>query len=59
MNAVEKHFVNKKITKRQRDALIRHSSHHSSQHIQMMLDLMSKGATFSAAHKKAQQQVGS
>ena len=43
---------------RQRDALRRHSVHHTDAHIQEMKRLMMEGKTFSEAHKIAMRKVG-
>ena len=47
-----------KLTDRQEKALKKHSVHHTKKHIDMMRKDMLAGATFSAAHKKAQAAVG-
>jgi len=36
----------------------RHSKHHTAKHMKYMKNLMMKGSTFTAAHKKAQKAVG-
>ncbi len=36
----------------------RHSKHHTVKHMKYMKNLMMKGSTFTAAHKKAQKAVG-
>ena len=46
------------LSKRQQDAMVKHSQHHSKKHIRMMKDLMMKGDTFAQAHTKAQKKVG-
>lgn len=48
----------KSLTKRQEASMKRHSKHHSAKHMKYMKNLMIKGSTFSAAHKKAQAKVG-
>lgn len=48
----------KGLTKRQEASMKRHSKHHSAKHMRYMKNLMMKGSTFSAAHKKAQKAVG-
>ena len=48
----------KSLTKRQEASMKRHSKHHSAKHMKYMKNLMIKGATFRAAHKKAQKAVG-
>ena len=47
-----------KLTDRQEKALKKHSVHHTKKHMDMMRKDMLAGATFSAAHKKAQATVG-
>lgn len=48
----------KALTKRQEASMKRHSKHHTVKHMKYMKNLMMKGSTFSAAHKKAQKAVG-
>jgi len=48
----------KVLTDRQKETLKRHSEHHTSKHMAMMRRLMREGMTFTAAHKKAQKEVG-
>jgi len=48
----------KKLTKRQTDALKKHSKHHTQKHMASMRKSMATGSTFSTAHKKAIKQVG-
>ena len=48
----------KSLTKRQEASMKRHSKHHSAKHMKYMKNLMIKGSTFRAAHKKAQKAVG-
>ena len=48
----------KSLTKRQEASMKRHAKHHSAKHMRYMKNLMMKGSTFSAAHKKAQKAVG-
>ena len=48
----------KKLTARQEATLKKHSVHHSAKHMSMMRKEMKAGASFSAAHKKAQKKVG-
>ena len=48
----------KSLTKRQQASMKRHSKHHSPKHMKYMKNLMMKGSTFTAAHKKAQKAVG-
>ena len=56
---VRKKPIRKKaLTKRQEASMKRHSKHHTAKHMRYMKNLMMKGSTFSAAHKKAQKAVG-
>ena len=48
----------KALTKRQEASMKRHSKHHTAKHMRYMKNLMMKGSTISAAHKKAQKAVG-
>ena len=48
----------KGLTKRQEASMKRHSKHHTAKHMKYMKNLMMKGSTFTAAHKKAQIAVG-
>lgn len=48
----------KALTKRQEASMKRHSKHHSAKHMKYMKNLMMKGSTFTAAHKKAMKAVG-
>tara|TARA_R110002110_G_scaffold395661_1_gene610288 strand:+ start:576 stop:728 length:153 start_codon:yes stop_codon:yes gene_type:complete len=48
----------KKITKRQQDALKRHSIHHTRKHMTEMRKSMRAGKTFTASHKLAMKKVG-
>jgi|TARA_Y100000015_G_scaffold39387_1_gene43203 hypothetical protein len=48
----------KSLTKRQENTLKRHSKHHTAKHMKYMKNLMMKGSTFRAAHKKAMNKVG-
>ncbi len=48
----------KKLTARQEATLKKHSVHHSAKHMAMMRKEMKAGASFTAAHKKAQKKVG-
>ena len=47
------------LSKKQKKTLEKHSNHHTKKHMSLMKRLMKGGTTFSASHKKAQQQVGS
>ena len=47
-----------KITSKQQDALKKHAAHHSMKHMEEMRTAMSKGASFTSAHKKAMKKVG-
>ena len=48
----------KGLSKRQEASMKRHSKHHTAKHMKYMKNLMMKGSTFRAAHKKAQSAVG-
>ena len=50
----------KKLTKRQSDAMKKHSKHHTKKHMDEMKKAMTKKnpLTFSQAHKKAMDKVG-
>jgi LAS superfamily LD-carboxypeptidase LdcB len=48
----------KKLTKRQTNALRRHSRHHTKKHMKFMRAQMRKGKTFTQAHKAAMKKVG-
>ena len=48
----------KKLTKRQKDALKRHSKHHTKKHMAEMRRRMRGGSTFTAANKAAMKKVG-
>jgi|TARA_R100000995_G_C3433544_1_gene99705 hypothetical protein len=48
----------KGLSKRQEASMKRHSKHHTVKHMKYMKNLMMKGSTFTAAHKKAQKAVG-
>ena len=48
----------KTLTKRQQTTMSKHAKHHSPKHMKYMKNLMMKGSTFTAAHKKAQKAVG-
>ena len=48
----------KKLSAKQEATLKKHSVHHSSKHMSMMRKLMKGGMSFTAAHKKAQKEVG-
>ena len=50
--------MNKDLTQRQKDALKRHSKHHTKKHMDTMRKAMRDGSTFSAAHKMAMRKVG-
>ena len=47
-----------KLTKRQQNALKKHSKHHSKKHIQYMVNSMKRGSSFSKSHVNAQKKVG-
>ena len=46
------------LTLRQQKTLKKHSVHHTKKHMQMMVNAMKNGASFSASHKMAQKKVG-
>jgi len=46
------------LTRRQLDALKKHSVHHTSKHMTMMRKMMNAGKTFTQAHKAAMKKVG-
>jgi LAS superfamily LD-carboxypeptidase LdcB len=48
----------KKLTARQMLTLEKHSEHHTKKHMDFMKKEMFNGSTFTAAHKKAQKEVG-
>jgi len=48
----------KALTKRQENAMKRHSKHHTTKHMAFMKRRMLMGDNFRAAHKKAQEKVG-
>ena len=50
--------MKKKLTKRQTDALKRHSAHHTRKHISEIKKLMGQGKTFGESHKIAMKRVG-
>jgi len=50
--------MKKKLTKRQADALKRHSAHHTRKHMSEMKKLMQQGKTFGESHKIAMKRVG-
>jgi N-acetylglucosamine-6-phosphate deacetylase len=49
---------NKKLTKRQTDALKKHSQHHTKKHMAEMRRSMKGGASFTTAHRNAMRKVG-
>tara|TARA_R100000700_G_scaffold16622_1_gene22808 strand:+ start:460 stop:618 length:159 start_codon:yes stop_codon:yes gene_type:complete len=48
----------KTLTKRQTDALKRHSKHHTAKHMASMKKDMLAGMSFTASHKKAMKKLG-
>ena len=46
------------LTARQQQAMKKHCKHHTAKHIRDMKKRMSKGASFTAAHKQSQKAVG-
>ena len=57
-NEIKKCYDMGKITKRQRDTMVKHVHHHTFAHVRKMLDLMEGGTSFTAAHKEAMKTVG-
>tara|TARA_Y100001972_G_C7489128_1_gene248183 strand:- start:162 stop:356 length:195 start_codon:yes stop_codon:yes gene_type:complete len=49
---------NGKLTQRQKDAMKRHSKHHTKAHMDNMTKLMKGGKTFMEAHKITMKKVG-
>ena len=47
-----------KLTKRQEEAMKRHSVNHSTKHMSFMRKLIKEGSTFTEAHNKAMRKVG-
>jgi hypothetical protein len=43
---------------KQKNAMERHSVHHTGNHLKSMVNAMKKGATFSQSHKMAMKKVG-
>jgi len=43
---------------KQRNAMKRHSVHHTGNHLKSMVNAMKKGATFGQSHKMAMKKVG-
>ena len=43
---------------KQRNAMKRHSVHHTGNHLKSMVNAIKKGATFSQSHKMAMKKVG-
>ena len=48
----------KGLTDRQSETLKKHSVHHTSKHIRVMVEAMRNGSTFTQSHNKAQKSVG-
>jgi|TARA_Y100000033_G_C2663013_1_gene70500 hypothetical protein len=46
------------LTARQQQAMKKHGKHHTAKHLRDMKKRMSKGASFTAAHKQSQKAVG-
>ena len=46
------------LTKRQQATMKKHSKHHSKKHMKYMYNSMTRVATFTQAHKRAQKAVG-
>jgi hypothetical protein len=58
VKARKKNGTKRKLTKTQKATLKKHKSHHSKAHMQMMINKMRDGQSFSKAHKAAQKKVG-
>ena len=46
------------LTVKQQQAMKKHGKHHTAKHLRDMKKRMSKGASFTAAHKQSQKAVG-
>ena len=46
------------LTARQQQAMKKHGKHHTAKHLRDMKKRMSKGVSFTAAHKQSQKAVG-
>tara|TARA_R100000655_G_scaffold76003_1_gene114963 strand:+ start:753 stop:926 length:174 start_codon:yes stop_codon:yes gene_type:complete len=46
------------LTKKQQNAMKRHSVHHTGNHIKAMVDAIKKGKSFTQSHKDAMKKVG-
>ena len=46
------------LTTRQQQAMKKHGKHHTAKHLKDMKQRMSKGASFTKAHKQSQKAVG-
>jgi len=46
------------LTTRQQQAMKKHAKHHTAKHLKDMKTRMSKGASFTTAHKQAMKKVG-
>tara|TARA_R100001163_G_scaffold14552_1_gene13260 strand:+ start:695 stop:883 length:189 start_codon:yes stop_codon:yes gene_type:complete len=46
------------LTTRQQQAMKKHSKHHTAKHLKDMKQRMSKGVSFTKAHKQSQKAVG-
>jgi len=51
-------MTGKTLTKRQVNALAKHSKHHTARHITSMKQLMKKGRTFTESHKITISKIG-
>tara|TARA_R100000805_G_C3620181_1_gene123705 strand:- start:1482 stop:1688 length:207 start_codon:yes stop_codon:yes gene_type:complete len=60
MSSTKKSKPKKKgeLTQRQKDALKKHSKHHTKKHISEMTKLMKQGKSFGESHKITQKKVG-
>ena len=56
---IKKAVINKQLTRPQANALLRHKTHHTEDHLLFMMKLMmEKHLTFDEAHQRAQKAVG-
>ncbi len=46
------------LTKRQKQSMRRHKTHHTAKHLRSMVTAMKKGKTFTQSHKIAMRKVG-
>jgi len=55
---IKKYIEKRKLTKKQTEALNKHSKLHTSRHMAFMRKKMKEGTTFTKAHKDAMKKVG-